>query len=196
MGRPKRYDRADLVAKAGDLFHDHGYAGTSTAMLVEHLAVNRKSFYSEFESKQALFDLCLARYGETVISRNFAPLETADAGLEQIDSLLEFYEAAASGKGSGRGCFLCNTAVEWGPEDPSGQRFVGRYFRRISSAFGNALKNAQREGAIAEDVDVREESRFLTALVLGIYVLIRAKAPAASVKASCRAASRHLHGLG
>ena len=39
-----------------ELFRDHGYAGTSTQMLVEGLGVNRYSLYAEFGSKQALFD--------------------------------------------------------------------------------------------------------------------------------------------
>ena len=195
MGRPKRYNRADLVTKAVELFRDHGYAGTSTTMLVEHLRVNRKSLYAEFGDKQALFDACLVRYGETTVAQNFGPLDSADAGIEEIRSLLKFFEASASGQASGRGCFLCNTAVEWGPHDPSGRDFVGRYFRRISNAFNRALNNAQRGGAIGVGVDTVEESRVLTALVLGVFVMLRARTPVASVKAACRGAAKHLEQL-
>lgn len=195
MGRPKRYDRDDLIAKAGELFRDHGYAGTSTAMLLERLKVNRRSLYAEFGDKQALFDACLGRYDETNLLRNFGPLETKDAGLAEIRSLLKSFEGPASGSASGRGCFLCNTAVEWGPHDPSGQDFVGRYFRRISRAFGGALKNAQERGSIGAGVNTVEESRVLTALILGVFVMLRARAPAASIKAACRGASRHVQSL-
>ena len=56
MGRKKSYDREELVAKAMEIFRDHGFASTSTQMLVEGLGVNRYSLYAEFGSKQALFD--------------------------------------------------------------------------------------------------------------------------------------------
>ena len=43
MGRKKTYDRDVLIGKAMELFRDHGFAGTSTQMLVEGLGVNRYS---------------------------------------------------------------------------------------------------------------------------------------------------------
>ena len=56
MGRKKKYDRDTLVEKSMELFRDHGFAGTSTQMLVEGLGVNRFSLYAEFGNKQKLFD--------------------------------------------------------------------------------------------------------------------------------------------
>jgi AcrR family transcriptional regulator len=35
MGRKKKYDRDTLIEQAMELFRDHGFAGTSTQMLVE-----------------------------------------------------------------------------------------------------------------------------------------------------------------
>ena len=67
MGRKKTYDRDVLIGKAMELFRDHGFAGTSTLMLVEGLGVNRYSMYAEFGSKQALFDASLKRYDEEVV---------------------------------------------------------------------------------------------------------------------------------
>jgi len=64
MGRHKTYDRDVLIGKAMETFRDHGFAGTSTQMLVEGLGVNRYSLYAEFGSKQALFDAALAALPE------------------------------------------------------------------------------------------------------------------------------------
>ena len=84
MGRKKQYDRDDLIGKAMEIFRDHGFAGTSTQMLVDGLGVNRFSLYAEFGSKQALFDAALERYDNEVIERSYGPLEAPGAGIDEI----------------------------------------------------------------------------------------------------------------
>ena len=195
MGRKKNYDRDILIEKAMEIFRDHGFAGTSSQMLVDGLGVNRFSLYAEFENKQKLFEAALERYNETVIERNFGPLEAPGAGVEEIRSLLKFFASASKGPTSGRGCLLCNTAVEFGSVDPSGVKFVRRYFERLSKAFYKALNNAQRKGYLLDSVAVREEADFFTASTLGLFVMIRAKAPTAIIKNAAKMAIEHLEGL-
>ena len=195
MGRKKKYDRDTLVEKSMELFRDHGFAGTSTQMLVEGLGVNRFSLYAEFGNKQALFDAALERYDRQVVERNFGPLETPTAGVEEIRALLEFYASAGDVPAWGRGCLLCNTAVEFGPEDPSGAEFVQRYFKRLSNAFYKALSNAHSKGVLRHEVALKEEADFFTASTLGLFVLLRAKAPPAILENAAKTAIEHLEGL-
>ena len=195
MGRKKNYDRDVLTKKAMELFRDHGFTGTSTQMLVENLEVNRFSLYAEFGNKQGLFEAALERYDEDVIERNFGPLETPRAGTEEIRTLLEFYASASKGPAAGRGCLLCNTAVEFGSVDPGGAGFVQRYFKRLSRAFYTALDNAHSRGELRNSVSPREQADFFTASVLGLFVMIRAKAPATFIENAAKVAIEHLEGL-
>ena len=195
MGRNKTYDRDVLIGKAMELFRDHGFAGTSTQMLVEGLGVNRYSVYAEFGSKQALFDAALERYDEEVVERNFGPLEAPGAGIAEVRALFGFFGTAGESPASGRGCLLCNTAVEFGPDDPSGAGFVERYFGRLSKAFYAALNNARRQGELRRAVDPREEANSFTASVLGLFVMLRAKAPPSVIKSAARVAIQHLEAL-
>jgi TetR/AcrR family transcriptional repressor of nem operon len=181
MGRKKSYDRGELVEKAMEIFRDHGFAGTSAEMLVEGLGVNRYSLYTEFGSKQELFNTALQRYDEVVVERNFGPLE--------------FFASAGGGPSSGRGCLLCNTAVEFGPNDPSGAGFVQRYFKRLSEAFFAALNNAQNRGELRRSVDPRMEADFFTASVLGLFVMLRAKASPTIIESAVHVAISHLESL-
>ena len=64
MPGTKSYKRDDLLDRAIEIFRRQGYAGTSTAELVEELGVNRKSMYAEFGSKQGLFEAALERFAE------------------------------------------------------------------------------------------------------------------------------------
>jgi TetR/AcrR family transcriptional regulator, transcriptional repressor for nem operon len=195
MGRNKSYDREELVEKAMGLFRDHGYAGTSAEMLAKGLGVNRYSIYAEFGSKQGLFDAALQRYDEVAVERNFGPLEAPAAGVDEVCALLEFFGSANDSPALGRGCLLCNTAVEFGPNDPGGGGFIQRYFKRLSDAFFTALNNARIKGELLPTIDVRGEADFFTASVLGMFVMLRAKAPATSVKGAAQAAKRHLEEL-
>ena len=90
---------------------------------------------------------------------------------------------------------LCNTAVEFGPDDPGGAGFVRRYFERLSKAFNTALSNAHVRGELHHSVVPREEAGFFTASVLGLFVMLRAKAPPSVIKRAARVAIEHLEGL-
>ena len=90
---------------------------------------------------------------------------------------------------------MCNTAVEFGPDDPSGAEFVKNYFDRIASAFHAALEHAQRQGDIDASARLTEEARFFTACVLGMFVMLRAKAPPEVIESAARVAVEHLDRL-
>jgi TetR/AcrR family transcriptional repressor of nem operon len=195
MGRKKSYERDVLVGKAVEIFRDHGFAGTSAEMLVEGLGVNRYSLYAEFGSKQGLFDAALQRYDDEVVERNFGPLEAPEAGIDEIRALLEFFGEAGESPAWGRGCLLCNTAVEFGPDDPSGAGFVQRYFDRLSAAFDMALSNARHKGELRESVVPRDEAGFFTASILGLFVMLRAKAPPSVIKRAAQVAAEHLDAI-
>jgi TetR/AcrR family transcriptional repressor of nem operon len=145
--------------------------------------------------KQSLFDAALERYFDEVIEPRFGPLEAPAAGIEEVRGVFEFYASQADGAASGRGCLLCNTAIELGPGDPSGSGFVHRYLQRLSRAFRAALANAHDAGQLAGDVDTREEAEFFTASVLGLFVMLRATAPPATIEHAAQAAIRHLDTL-
>jgi len=195
MGRKKSYNRDDLVGKAMEVFRDNGFAGTSAEVLVDHLEVNRYSIYAEFCSKQGLFDAALKRYDEEVLDRNFGPLEAPGAGIADIQVLFEFFGLSGESPAWGRGCFLCNTAVEFGPLDPNGTGFVERYFERVSQAFYVALENARTTGNLRSSVVTLNEAGFLTSSVLGLFVMLRAKAPSSLIKSAVKVAVDHLDNL-
>ena len=195
MGRKKGYEREVLIGRAVEIFRDHGFAGTSAEMLVEGLGVNRYSLYAEFGSKQGLFEAALQRYDAKIVERNFGPLEAPGAGLDEIRALLEFFGMAAESPALGRGCLLCNTAVEFGPDDPGGAGFVQKYFERVSEAFHRALESAYSRGDVRLSVDTRAEAGFFTASVLGLFVMLRAKAPQDVIEDAAQVAIEHLEGL-
>ena len=189
MGRAKQYDRTELLDRAVELFRRQGFNGTSTAELVAELGVNRKSMYAEFGSTQDLFEATLEHYNHNHLSRVLAPLEAPDAGVEAIREAFAGYASASEGWFHGRGCLMCNTAVERGAIDPASGRFVAAYLERITQAFRNTLENGKRTGDLDETADPDELAAFFTTALIGVAACIRAEAPSEQVHAACRVAT-------
>ena len=192
MGRTKQYDRNELLDRAVELFRLQGFNGTSTAELVRELGVNRKSMYAEFGSKQELFEAALERYDHKHLTNVLAPIEAPDAGLDGIRDAFANYATASEGWPRGRGCLMCNTAVERSALDPASGQYVAAYLSRIESAFRNALENGQRAGELDDHADLDELAAFLTTALIGVAASIRAEAPPEQVQAACRVATRVL----
>lgn len=192
MGRAKQYNRTDLLDTAVELFRLQGFNGTSTADLVTALGINRKSMYAEFGSKQELFEAALEHYDRNHLTRVLEPIEAPDAGVEAIRRAFSDYASASEGWYNGRGCLLCNTAVERGALDPASGRYVAAYLDRLTRAFRQALENARYAGDIDESLDIDHHAAFLTTALIGVAACIRAKAPPEQVQAASEIATRVL----
>jgi TetR/AcrR family transcriptional repressor of nem operon len=189
MGRSKQYDRTELLDRAVELFRMQGFNGTSTAELVEELGVNRKSMYAEFGSKQELFEAALDHYDRNHLTRVLAPIEAADSGVDAIREAFARYATSSEGWFRGRGCLMCNTAVERGALDPAIGRFASAYLDRINRAFRHALENGRKAGDLDETTDLDEMAALLTTLLIGVAASIRAEAPTAQLHATSRMVS-------
>jgi TetR/AcrR family transcriptional repressor of nem operon len=189
LGRPKQYNREELLDRAVELFRSHGFNGTSTAELVDELGVNRKSMYAEFGSKQQLFEAALEHYDQNHPTRVLAPIEADDAVVDAIRGAFAGYASASEGWFRGHGCLMCNTAVERAALDPASGRFAAAYLDRINRAFRHALENGRRAGDLADTADLDEMAAFLTTLLIGVAASIRAEAPPEQLHATSRAVS-------
>lgn len=189
MSGVKQYDRIELLDRAIELFRVQGYSDTSTAELVAELGVNRKSMYAEFGSKQGLFEAALERYGQEHLSNVLAPIEAPEAGLDAIRGAFDSYAEASDGWVRGRGCLMCNTAVERAALDPGAARHVAAYLDRLTKAFRHALENGRQSGELGSGADLDELAAFFTMALIGVVACIRAKAEPEEVRAACRVAT-------
>ena len=193
MGRRKNIDDQELLDRAMHVFRRDGFARTSADVLVRETGASRYNLYSSFGSKDGLFEAALERYNEQIIDARFRPLEQSDADIEDVLAVLDFYGAAGSSPVAGIGCLLCNSAIEFG--DKNQPDAVPRYFDRLSGAFRNALGNAKSKSQLDPKVDTVALSDSLCASVLGLFVLIRAKADPQRIQNAATQARRTLESL-
>ncbi len=175
MGRPKSYDREEILERAMLLFWRKGYEATSTADLEAGMGVNRYSLYAEFGSKHGLYQAALDRYLACVVPGFLGELYAPDAGPEAIAAVLGRFADAAGKPGTERGCMICNAATESSPDDPETRSKVERYVVFLRGGFERALVNAVASGALRSDVDVDAWSARLATTLLGVFVLIRSQ---------------------
>ncbi|MEL6985153.1 MAG: TetR/AcrR family transcriptional regulator, partial [Actinomycetota bacterium] len=173
----KKYDRTELLDRAIELFRRQGFNGTSTAELVDELGVNRKSMYAEFGSKQELFEAALDRYAIHHLTNVLGPVEAPEAGLAEIRAAFDSYASASDGWAQGRGCLLCNTAVEAGSLDAGARQRVAAYLARLTAAFRHALANGQERGEVPSETDLDDLAAYFTTALIGVAACIRADAP-------------------
>jgi TetR/AcrR family transcriptional regulator, transcriptional repressor for nem operon len=177
MGRPKQFDREEVLGVALDLFWERGYHDTSVRQLAAAMGINVATVYNEFGDKQDLYRAALAKYESERVPYFIGSLERDGANVGSIERVLRDFASFAE-SGSAPGCLITNSAIEMAPDSVHSQSALLRYVDRLRSGYRNALRGAV--GPI-DRVEIDELAHALTATTLGIFVLIRAKVPPAIV---------------
>jgi TetR/AcrR family transcriptional regulator, copper-responsive repressor len=114
-GRPRSFDRDDVLKRAMLLFWKHGYDATSVSLLTDAMGIGAPSLYAAFGDKRALFKEALDRYMASHGSFMRALPEEADprAAIERL--LLEAAAMFTSGDHPA-GCMVITAATNCGPE--------------------------------------------------------------------------------
>jgi AcrR family transcriptional regulator len=107
MGRPKNFNREEVLEKATPVFWKHGFADTSLRDLERATGVNKSGLYSEFRDKEDLFVACLRHYLESQGKRRLLAKEPL--GWNNIET---FLKNEPLNKGEQQGCFSINSMRE------------------------------------------------------------------------------------
>jgi TetR/AcrR family transcriptional regulator, copper-responsive repressor len=108
MGRPKGFNREEVLAKAMPVFWKHGFADTSLQDLERATGVNKSGLYSEFRDKEDLFMACLRHYLESQGKRGLLTKEPL--GWKNVEN---FLKNGPLYKGEQQGCFSVNSMREF-----------------------------------------------------------------------------------
>ena len=182
MGRPRLFDLDGAVASALNVFWERGYGATTPAELLEAIGVGKGSFYNAFESKHALFEQALRRYGDDRVAGLSRWLPQSGPVSERIKGYLERLAAPENDKTLRRGCFAANTAAELGRHDPVATKIVRGTFERMESVLEANLVEAQSRGELAAALDPQAVASLILAALIGITVLAKVGNSAARTK--------------
>jgi AcrR family transcriptional regulator len=172
MGRPKGYDRDDVLENALLLFWRKGFEGAHLQELVEVTGLNRFSLYKEFGSKEGLFDAAMSRYMEQ-LGRLAACLDAEPLGVENIR---RYFHALVDYRFR-HGCFLVNTLSEKHVVGPAIYGKVRSFVRDGGKLFEKNLEASQGRDQLSVDTDIHALARFLVIHELGLltYGILEAR---------------------
>lgn len=122
-------------------FWFNGFAQSSMDDLVSATGASRHAIYTEFGSKDGLFEAVLGLYVDTIVTPAFAQVEAPGAGLREIAGYWEFQIARGERAGlPGPGCLLANMMTERAPHASEVAKVVVAHNERLRNGFRNALR--------------------------------------------------------
>ncbi len=174
MPRTKLYNQDQALAQATLLFTQHGYEGTSLAMLTSALGIGKQSLYDCFGDKRALLSKCLAQ-----ATGSFKPaLHLQRARLSGRAAIEHFFtdlvELCLSEKDYG--CLVSNLLLEKGASDPDIQDEAAHYWRQSHQALRATCERGLQDGSINSKQSAETLAAMLMTWMSGLRVSARSSA--------------------
>jgi TetR/AcrR family transcriptional repressor of nem operon len=188
---PHADTRARIVAAAGELIHEQGYAATGVAAIMERAGVGSGSFYHFFASKEALLLAVLDRYFERLEEEIAGPVRAASADpLERVFLLLDFYRRFLVATDFHLGCPIGNLAGELADSHPAVRERLAALFaawrRLVVESFETIARRTRRK------LDVDGLSRLVLAVMEGAVMQARVERSLAPLDAAVAHLRRYL----
>ena len=175
------------------LFWEQGYAETSLADIEAATGLNRRQLYNGIGDKRSMFLQALDDFINLSIRSLLAPLESEQAGVNDIKALFNNFIEMAKDSSGPNGCMVCSSSQEEIAKDPDVARRMDGFFERIREAHLNALMRAVERGDIKlEKVDVMRRADALLAVHVALCILGKAGQPEAQLKNIAELATRDL----
>jgi TetR/AcrR family transcriptional repressor of nem operon len=162
--------KEEIVGAGVELFLEKGFNAAGVKDITDRAGVPKGSFYNHFESKEALGEVALARYGESLRmgllgDRSIPPLERIRRHFEFLRSRLPEYT---------RGCLYGNFGAEVVDHSEALRRGVQGGLATWSTVLAEAIADAQEAGEIRTSLDPELTARFLTNAWEGAILRARA----------------------
>lgn len=141
MGRPKSFDRTQVLEKAMPLFWRRGFADTGMQDLEKATGVNKSGLYAEFKDKQDLFLESLRHYAATRKGRDL--LGVQPLGWGNLEAYLKFKLAREDGM---NGCFAVNTMREAELLPPEAREILAESRGHLKKLFLQNIAAGKAEG--------------------------------------------------
>jgi TetR/AcrR family transcriptional regulator, copper-responsive repressor len=180
-GRPRGFDREDVLERAMLLFWSRGYEATSISDLTKAMGVTPPTLYSFFGDKKRLFLEAVDRYQEgpgCFGAKALTEEPTAERSMRRL--LLEAVKSFSGTRGP-KGCLVVLGATNCARQsDDVFAALADR--RRAAERAGRArLAAGRRAGELSEDADVDALTGLVTAALYGLAVKARDGASRASL---------------
>jgi len=182
MARAKEFNPEDALDKAMQVFWHKGYEATSVEDLLRAMDLNRGSLYDTFGDKRQLFLKVMDRYCTSFVGPKLSLLDQPGPALPTLHRFINGMIEGGLADPQRRGCFISNTVMELSPHEEEIAGRLRRALKVVEDAFFKVLARAKEQGELKDDKDPRALARFLTTMMQGAVVMIKAGTSADVVK--------------
>jgi len=167
-GRPATFDREAALEAAVALFWQHGYEGTSIAMLTEAMGVTAPTLYAAFGSKEALYCDALGRYQQREAQAIAQELGEAGTLGRMVEGFLRASAARFTAGDGPKGCMVAVGSLQHGPDGQAAADATAQARAIALERFVAAVDGAKAGGELPPDTDSAALARFYTAVAQGM----------------------------
>ena len=139
-GRPRSFDRDEVLDAAVLVFWEKGYDGASIEDLTQAMGINRPSLYSTFSNKRELFIQAIDRYAATQGSRAFSAFRLEPDNRKAVESFFKASIECATEEGRPRGCLINTVATDAAENDAELRDKLSKMFSRTDTAIAKRLQ--------------------------------------------------------
>ena len=182
MPRLKEFNPDEALEKAMQVFWHKGYEATSMEDLLNAMDLNRGSLYDTFGDKRKLFLKVIDRYCTTFVGPKLSLLDQPGPALPTLRRFITGMIEGCLADPQRRGCFISNTVMELSPHEKEIAGRLRQALKMAEDAFFKILARAKQQGELKDDTNPRALARFLTTMMQGSVVMIKAGTPADVVK--------------
>ena len=188
MSRPKEFNPDDAIEKAMQVFWHKGYEATSMEDLLSAMDLNRGSLYDTFGDKRQLFLKVIDRYCTTFAGSKFSLLDQPGPALPSLRRFISGMIEGALADPQRRGCLIANTVMELSPHEKEIAGTLRHALKMVEDTFCRVLARAKQQGELNSQKDPRTLACFLTTMMQGTIVMIKAGASAEAVNQTAETA--------
>ncbi len=170
-GRPREFDTQAVLARASQVFWDHGYHATSIDDLCKATGLLRGSLYGVFGDKHGIMLAALDHYADGSVARLAERLNANVPPQEAVRNALLHYARVASALSGQRGCFITNATLEMLPDDEALRERIASIHRRMTTLLAAAVIRGQASGTFNSSLSEEVAGDFLFCITQGLRVL-------------------------
>ena len=175
-GRPRAFDRDDVLDRAIITFWACGYSGASVDNLTDSMGINRPSLYATFGSKHDLFMDVIDRYASTLGRLPFGAFKSNKDARKVVAEFFEICIRCVTSRGKPRGCLIASVAAIEAEKDTQVRKKVFEMFADTDRAIADYFRVAQDDGRLSDEHDPRALARMVISISHSLATRARAGA--------------------
>ncbi|MFF3223341.1 TetR/AcrR family transcriptional regulator [Nocardia suismassiliense] len=172
-GRPRAFDRTEVLRRAMEVFWEHGYEGSSMSDLTSAMGINSPSLYAAFGGKEALFREAVSLYGQTDGGYTDRALREEPTARAAIDAMLRDNAIAYTVEDKPHGCMVVLAGSTYTTRSESIRDFLIEKRRETTEEIRRRMDRGVAEGDLPADTNTAALAHFYATVLYGLSIQAR-----------------------